>query len=68
MAFSDLCHISNAYKAVENEVDQVSKTVSVVKSAFSHGCCKCPIGAVNLTHNPGKPYKYLLYSCIVIEM
>lgn len=41
MAFSDLCHISNAYKAVENEVDQVSKTVSVVKSVFSHGCCKC---------------------------
>lgn len=24
MAFSDLCHISNAYKAVENETDQVS--------------------------------------------
>lgn len=51
MAFSDLCHISNAFKAVENEPDQVSTRV-FVKSAFSHGCCKCPIGAVNLTHNP----------------
>lgn len=59
MAFSDLCHNSNAYKSIENEADQVSTSV-FVKSAFSHGCCKCPTGTVNLTRFPYKPHKYSL--------
>lgn len=42
MAFSDLCHIGNAYQTVENETDQVSAVEPTgVVNHNSDGCCKC---------------------------